>query len=476
MTKRARMTEMEAYAVKTRKSEPVGSRGKGALLLERKASGAILAFYRERTAATDKRLQLGILVAKNKKPNPGTSERTLDELRAEALRVATESGAAGGLEKYLELKAEREANAEVERQLLKRKAEEEARRGTFGEMLEAYADHLEQSGKASARKVRSLFRVNISEFRPALAAKYANEVRPEDIKDLLDAVLERAPKPRGIGNKAKAPNTNMRSTTDELRRYLRTAFNHASASHLAVGRKGNSANKWFSINSNPAALIPTIEDAKGGNTESLEPAELAELLRFLDTIPERKQAIAKTLIYLGGQRIKQLLAVRWDDIGDSTICLLDAKGRKAEAWEHLLPITPRISEIIAPLLADQSGPGPFTAHKDTISRIFSDASKALVTAGKATPFNWQRVRATCETLLAANGVSTDVRSWLLSHGRSGVQAKHYDRNSYLPEKLTALERWGSYLDGLMSCHLEPGQNVIVLAKRRKLTGRKNEQA
>ncbi|WP_207887385.1 integrase [Pseudomonas sp. 30_B] len=472
MAKRTRLTEMEAHAVKSRQSEPVGSRGKGTLLLERKASGAILAFYRERTAATDKRLQLGILA---KKPQPGTSEQTLNELRAEALRVATEAGAAGGLGKYLELKAEREAAAEVERELLKRKAEDEARRGTFGEMLDAYADHLEQSGKASARKVRSLFRVNVSEFRPALAAKYANEVQPEEISELLSAVLERTPKPRGIGHKAKAPSTNMRSTTDELRRYLRTAFNHAAASHLAVGKKGKSASKWFAVTSNPAALIPTIEDAKGGNTESLEPAELGELLRLLDTLPEQKQAIAKTLIYLGGQRIKQLLAVRWDDIDDDTICLLDAKGRKAAAWEHLLPITRRVSEIIAPLLADQSGPGPFAVHKDTVSRIFSDASKVLVAAGKTSPFNWQRVRATCETLLAANGVSTDVRAWLLSHGRTGVQAKHYDRNSYLPEKTAALQMWGTYLDGLVSGEQETGKNVIVLAKRRKVGGRENEQ-
>lgn len=466
MAKRNRLTEFEAYAVKTRQSEPVGSRGKGTLLLERKASGAILAFYRERTAATDKRLQLGILA---RKPQPGTSERSLDELRAEALRVATEAGAAGSLEKYLGLRADLEIAAQAARELSKKQAEKESRRGTFGEMLEAYADHLEISGKASARKVRSLFKVNVIEFRPAIAAKYANEIEPEEIAELLSAVLERSPKGRGLGNKVNAPTTNMRSTADELRRYLRTAFNHAAASHLAVGKKGIHASKLFAISSNPAALIPPIEDAKGGKTESLEPAELGEILRFIDTLPERKQAIAKSLIYLGGQRIKQLIAVRWSDMDENTICLLDAKGKKAEAWEHLLPITPRLKEIMAPLLADHSAPGPFAAHKDTISHIFSDASKKLVLAGKTSAFSWQRLRATCETLLAAKGVSAEVRAWLLSHGRSGVQAKHYDRNSYLPEKIQALEIWGAYLDCLASGQQEAGAPAIVLAKRRKVS-------
>ncbi|RMV68081.1 tyrosine-type recombinase/integrase [Pseudomonas coronafaciens] len=470
MVQRKRLTEMEAYAVKSRQSEPVGSRGKGTLLLERKASGAILAFYRERTAATDKRVPLGMLA---KKPRPGTDERTLDALRTEAMRIAAEAGAAGSLTRYLELRAEQLASADLQRELLKHKAEEEAKRGTLSDMLEAYVEHLEQSGKASARKVRSLFRVNVTEFRPALANKFANEIQPEEISQLLSAVLERPPKARGIGNKAEAPATNMRSTADELRRYLRTAYNHAAASHLAVGKKGKSAEKLFGISSNPAALIPPIDNAKGGNTESLAPEELAELLIYLDTLPTRKKAIAQALVYLGGQRIKQLLATEWQDVSDTSITLLDAKGKKTEAWEHLLPITPRIQEIISPLISDRIGPGPFalvpemTAHRDTVSSLFSEASKVLVAAGKTAPFSWQRVRATCETLLAANGISTEVRAWLLSHGRSGVQAKYYDRNAYMPEKTSALLLWGDYLDALMKGESSRDTNVIVLAKRRK---------
>lgn len=472
MAKRTRLTEMEAYAVKTRQSEPVGSRGKGTLLLERKASGAILAYYRERTQTSDKRLQVGIL---SKKPTPDTEERTLDGIRSEVLKVSAEVAMAGSLSKYLELRDEAEARAVSEHEKQRLMAEAEAKRGTFGDLLESYLSHMEQKGKASANKVRSLFRVNVFQLRPDLAQRYANEIQPADITNLLDDVLERKPKPRGIGHKAQPPASNMRSTADELRRYIRTAFNHAAASHLAAGQRGKAGNKLFSINVNPAALIPPIEDAKGGNTESLSPVELAELLIYLDGLPERKKAIAQALVYLGGQRIKQLLAANWQDVTETSITLLDAKGKKAEAWEHLLPITPRIKEIISPLLADRIGPGPFAlapemnAHRDTVSRIFSDASKALVSAGKSAPFSWQRVRATCETLLAANGVSTEVRAWLLSHGRTGVQAKYYDRNTYLPEKTAALLMWGEYLDGLVSGESKAETNVIVLAKRRKLT-------
>ncbi|WP_313038233.1 tyrosine-type recombinase/integrase [Stutzerimonas nitrititolerans] len=464
-----RLTAMEAHAVKTRLSEPVGSKGMGSLLLERKASGAIMAFYRERTPSTDRRLQIGIL---SKQPAPGSAEMTLQDIRAEALRIATEAACVGGLAAYLQRQAEDAAQAEIDRAKKKREQEEAAKRGTFGEMLASYCDHLEAAGKASAKKVRSLFKVNVLEFRPDLAARYADEITPEDIADLLNAVLLRRPKGRGIGNKAAAPSTNMRSTTDELRRYIRTAFKYAAAAHLAVGCTGS--DKRFRITTNPAAIIAPIEDASGGNTESMQPAELSSLLRYLDTLharDARKAAIAKALIYLGGQRIRQLLAVGWEHMTDHTLTLLDLKGRKVEAWEHLLPITPQIKAILAPLTADRIGPGPFclkegvTANRDTIARVFTDASKALVKTGETTPFSWQRVRATCETLLAANGVSSETRAWLLSHGRSGVQAKHYDRNSYLPEKTEALLLWGNYLDTLKGNDAHEG---ITIRRRRKI--------
>ncbi len=445
----------------------------GSLLLERKASGAIMAFYRERTPSTDRRLQIGIL---SKQPAPGSAEMTLQDIRAEALRIATEAACVGGLAAYLQRQAEDAAQAEIDRAKKKREQEEAAKRGTFGEMLASYCDHLEAAGKASAKKVRSLFKVNVLEFRPDLAARYADEITPEDIADLLNAVLLRRPKGRGIGNKAAAPSTNMRSTTDELRRYIRTAFKYAAAAHLAVGRTGS--DKRFRITSNPAAIIAPIEDASGGNTESMQPGELASLLRYLDRLEgldaknARKAAIAKALIYLGGQRIRQLLAVTWENVTDQTLTLLDNKGRKNAAWEHLLPITPRIKTILAPLTADRLfGPGPFclqkgvTANRDTIARVFTDASKALVKTGETTPFSWQRVRVTCETLLSNNGVSRETRAWLLSHGRSGVQAKHYDRNSYLPEKTEALLLWGNYLDTLKK---NDAHEAITVRKRRKI--------
>lgn len=468
MAKRTRMTEMEAHAVKTRQSEPVGSRGKGTLLLERKASGSILAYYRERTASSDNRLQIGILA---RKPAPDTLERTLSDLRAEALRVATAAEAAGGLVRYLEQQAEQAAAAEAERERRRREEERAARRGSFGDLLDGYVEHLESSSKSSAREVRNIFQSHVRDYHPELITRPAADIEPEDVQLILAGVLKRKPRGRGIGNKADAAASNgMRTITDKLRRYLRAAFSHAVKSHLSPERLAHGG-KLFAINSNPVRDIPVIQGTGGGDTESLEPAELAELLRHLDTLPERHRAIATALIYLGGQRLRQICAVQWDDVADETIALLDAKGRKAQAWAHLLPITPRIREIMEPLFQLRIGPGPFSlvpnraASDATLSKIFSEAGATLAAEGKARPFTWKNVRVTAETLLAAQGVSAEVRAWLLSHGRSGVQKKHYDRYAYLPEKRAALETWGRYLDRLKE-GVGSGDNVVLLSKRR----------
>jgi hypothetical protein len=42
-------------------------------------------------------------------------------------------------------------------------------------------------------------------------------------------------------------------------------------------------------------------------------------------------------------------------------------------------------------------------------------------------------------LLAANGVTREVRGPLRSHGLTGVQARHYDGHDCMPEKRQAIE-------------------------------------
>lgn len=470
MVKRTRLTDLEAHAVKTRKSEPVGSRGKGTLLLERKASGVILAYYRERTPTTDQRLPLGILA---KRPRPDANEYSLSSLRDKAMTLANGVEVAGGIAGYLaEIERQKAQLAELEVRA-QRAAEVAARRGSFGDLMDSYSNGMVAAGRVSAKEISRMFQLHVKDYHPDLVSRPAAEIQPEDIQLILAGVLGRKPTGRGVGRKAPGSSFNgMRTTCDKLRRYLRAAFSYAAKAHLAPERLAEDG-KVFAVSANPVRDIPVTQGTGQGHTESLTPTELGELLRHLDTLPVRHAAIAKALIYFGGQRLTQFCVVPWEAVTDTTISLLDGKGRKAQAWEHLLPITERIKEVIQPLLEDRIGPGPFSltpgsfANPNTLSNIFIEAGRSLLAAGKAQSFTWKNVRVTAETLLAHQGVSAEVRAWLLSHGRSGVQAKHYDRYSYLPEKQAALEKWGRYLDGLATGK-EQVDNVVLLSRRKKI--------
>jgi hypothetical protein len=80
-----------------------------------------------------------------------------------------------------------------------------------------------------------------------------------------------------------------------------------------------------------------------------------------------------------------------------------------------------------------------TAGKKPISvRMLAGWAHAIV-GDEIEGFQLKRIRSGIETLLAAQGVSREIRGHLQSHGLTGVQARHYDGHDYMPEKRMALE-------------------------------------
>jgi hypothetical protein len=69
------------------------------------------------------------------------------------------------------------------------------------------------------------------------------------------------------------------------------------------------------------------------------------------------------------------------------------------------------------------------------------------------------MRSTCETMMAAMGISKDIRAQIQSHGLGGVQARHYDRHDYMPEKRNALEAWTKRLSAIEAGKVMP-ENVV----------------
>lgn len=221
----------------------------------------------------------------------------------------------------------------------------------------------------------------------------------------------------------------------------------------------------FCVEMNPVDAIPAIPVKAGHRT--LNAGELGAYLRSLRAdLPDQALKLA---LYAGGQRMSQLLRLRIGDYDaeQRTLRLWDGKGKRREPREHLVPLAPVSNALVISLVERADTLATRTAERlqqtpepnpslwvSTRAKTMDHATpgKRLAEIAKTMQvehFDLRDIRRTVETMLAGMGVSREVRAQLLSHGLSGVQAVHYDRHSYIPEKRAALITSESRLEALI---------------------------
>lgn len=340
----------------------------------------------------------------------------------------------------------RELDAEDKAQKAAQKAAEAARRAeadhrqqyTLEALCRAYEAFLIARGKTkSAASARSGFNLHLIEAFPALAKTPANEVKPEQLVEAIRKLFH-AGKERTAG---------------VLRSNLSAAF--TAAMRAPYSAKLPAEFIPFNVTTNPVALIDAIPVKARDRV-----LDEKELRAYLQALGEGQiDQILKIALFAGGQRLAQLMRarVRNYDAKTKTLTLFDGKGRRAEAREHVLPLGPvaaalveaqvaiaksRLTEYPDGWLFSETGKAPFD------NLVPGKRLKKIVESIGCEKFDLRDIRRTAETAFAAMGVSQEIRAQIQSHGITGVQAKHYDRHSYLAEKRTALESWEAHLSKL----------------------------
>lgn len=365
-------------------------------------------------------LETRLLTGKSIRLTIGTvSSWSIDEARAEARRLQVLIDQGIDPRELARQKAEIQASAEVA------KREEELRKlHTLQALCDAYADHLKSKGKLkSAVDVRSAFRVHVLEAHPEVARLPARDVTSHQIANIIRKVRE-------MGKER---------TAGILRNYLVAAFNAARRAPFDSGVSDKLIG--FEISSNPAEIVPAIPVKRGERTLSRK-----EVQAYIEALTEDEAGLAlKVALLTGGQRMAQLLRVKVSDydVTEAIIRLLDGKGKRTAAREHLIPLGPIAKKIIELLITRRtdSNEKVFACSERMVGNRVSEISVAMNTQS----FDLRDIRRTCETMLAKMGVSKDLRAQLLSHGLSGVQDAHYDRHDYLDEKRKALLAWEAHL-------------------------------
>lgn len=371
----------------------------------------------------------------------------LEDARKEANRLQAIIDKGDDPRELKQEKRERKA-AEKAAKAAARKRAEERKKYTLRALCKVYADYLTAQGKGkSAGDAMSAFKCHVFEPHPEISDTPADEVTARQIADIVRRVIEQGKK----------------RTAGILRSYLCAAYNKARQAPFHGDLPA--AMIPFNIEQNPVEPVGAIPVDAGDRHLSAE-----ELKVYIDRLGDDLPGLAlKLALYAGGQRMAPLLRAKVTDYDaeEKILRLWDHKGRRRAPREHLLPLGPVAASIVDTLLA-RAGKNESTYLFASRGSVVSYATpgkqvKEIATAMGVEPFDLRDIRRTVETMLVGLGLSRDIRAQVLSHGITGVQAKHYDRHSYLKEKHLALQKWERHLDRLRTN--EKSKKVVNLQRK-----------
>lgn len=391
----------------------------GALQARKLANGAVQLYWRYSLGGKTSREPIGVYdpsaPPKKLQPTPrGYGLAAALEKCRELANVHAARADTGGL---------REVKAEKRKTFLAQKtveAEKSAR--TLQKLLDAYVAHLKTQGRRSHVDADQIFRRHVTEAWPGIAEAPAVDLSPDQVLDMLRRLIE-----AGKGR-----------TANKLRSYIRAAYQCAldvrTTASIPVVFKS------FGVVFNPAAQTRRSPQFDRADKRPFSKADLRTYWKQIADRPGVEAVALRLHLLTGGQRIEQFVRLKWADVSQEAMTIFDGKGRPGQGPRpHQIPLLKSVRADLARLAREGEFAISTTAGKKSISvRTLAGWAHAVV-GDSIEGFQLKRIRSGVETLLAANGVSREVRGHLQSHGLTGVQARHYDGHDYMPEKRTALE-------------------------------------
>lgn len=316
-------------------------------------------------------------------------------------------------------------------------AERKAKRGSLSALIDAYVKTLD--GRQSYYDAENVLRLHVQDAFPDVAALPAAAVKAEQLRDVLARLID-----QGKGR-----------TAAKLRAYLRAAYSLAMRAGLDPTIPESLT--AFDVEANPIERLPSLSQFNRALDRALSLPELVAFWKRVTALPVSPATDAlRACVLLGGQRPTQLLRLTANDVDTSggSLVLLDIKGRNRHAnpRRHVLPIPAALAPMLKRRKDACETPEALifgATRKETVGALVGEICEAMKAAKELErgPFQLRDLRRTAETHLAAMGVSTDVRAQLQSHGLGGIQARHYDRHDYMPEKRAALALWADRVKG-----------------------------
>jgi hypothetical protein len=430
-------------------------RSHGGLQLRIKPSGDHRWYWRYSGPASSKpRIPLGLFAAEK---TDGALTLTEARDKVETLAALYADPATRDVRAHLEREKKRVADAELAAEKARLAAlavEAEAGKHTLERLMAVYAAHLDKQGKLSAGAVRNCVLNHVTKAAPETANKPANVVITDDVVALLRPLTE-------VGHGRQAA---------KLRSYLNAAYVLAARAQLESDIPA--AFLQFKVEHNPVAVTGTLSKFNKALDRALTEPELREYYQALKDQADSpiRDALLLALL-LGGQRCAQVVRAKVTDADTTakTLRLLDPKGKRTQARVHLLPLTDEALVVVNRCTERAkrqdstwlfSTRGKASVNPEMVTNEATAIATALLNEPKAErvikeEFRLRDIRRTCETRLAALGISRDLRAQIQSHGLGGIQARHYDRHDHMDEKAAALKAWVAFLETAPADNVRP---------------------
>jgi integrase len=177
------------------------------------------------------------------------------------------------------------------------------------------------------------------------------------------------------------------------------------------------------------------------------------------------------LLLITACRLNEIAGLRREEIGEDEIIIPAA--RMKNKLDFMIPITPRIREIIRNVPKYTGGPCVFSTTDGlkpmTVGSKLKNRLDEAVREGRHAawlpdlePWTWHDLRRSARTNFSKLSITEDVREVLLAHVKKGL-INTYDCHDFMPEKRAALTKWEAALARILA----PPSSVTVLDAARE---------
>ncbi len=306
--------------------------------------------------------------------------------------------------------------------------------GSVDDLFDSYIRQLRKNGKRAAQDVELLYKKDI---KPKLGKLKAKDVKPSEIREVIRNVYMRGAKIRA----------------SQVRTFLMAAYSHGIRSE---NDPTTNIESLFRLDFNPVRDIPVPAKPSVGE-RNLSNIEIYKLWHSLETtrMSLHMQVALKLLLATGGQRVEEVLGMRYSELDFDRQLWELAPIRTKNNKPHVVPLTDLSISIIKELSILQSDsdyvfpnrdnpniPIPHRSLSKAVKRFSDKQIDSQSGIGRFTP---RDLRRTVKSRMGELGISKEIRDILQNHARNDVSSKHYDRFDYLEPKRVAMNKWTEHL-------------------------------